>query len=126
MKSSQRAIFIQTPLGIGDETRVTQSLGLFPDKGFVRSSNGWFAGFMHVDFGDEFFQYSKWEKAFPIAQNGDFQKPNVCRVEIGSLDPAHEKQIATCWHIVHITTPCGMASASSATSLVATDTSRDD
>jgi hypothetical protein len=54
------------------------------------------------------------------------EKSNVCRVEIGSLDPAHEKQIATCWHLVYITAPYGMASASSATSLVATDTSRDD
>ena len=53
-------------------------------------------------------------------------KSNVCRVEIGSLNPVHEKQIATCWRIVYITTPRGMASASSATSLVATDTSRDD
>jgi predicted dehydrogenase len=36
------------------------------------------ACFTHVDFADEFFQYSKWEKAFPVAQNGDFQKPKFC------------------------------------------------
>ncbi len=54
------------------------------------------------------------------------EKSNVCRVEIGSLYPAHEKQIAIYQHVVYIETQCGMASASRATSLVATDTSRDD
>ena len=45
---------------------------------------------------------------------------------MAALIQANEKHFATCWPTVYIRSLCGMAAASSATSLVATDTSRDD